>query len=419
MNCIGATCTAVGGYTNGSSDEGLIVSNASGSWTTTSVPAPGSGYNAGFNSVSCVGSTCTAVGDYNSGPTIDGLVATNASGSWTTTSVPAPGSGSNAYFKAIDCVGSTCTAVGSDNNGGSNYAGFVATNASGTWVATAIPAPSGGNYLAFNAINCVGTSCTAVGQYYDGTTDESYLAVNTAGSWVGTSIASPSGGSDAALSDVSCVGTNCTAVGGYYNGTINEGLVVTNESGSWVSTPIASPSGSTYFPEDLAWPGFQALSCNQQTCVAAGAYATSSSMFGFFVQHNFPPSAPTAVSARAGNKQAKISWSSSGQAGVTYVARATPGNASCTTTTTTCTISGLTNGKTYAVTVTVTNSAGSSDPSTSVSVTPVGSAAPVAVVSDQLAATGSNVTRTLGSASLLLGLGSVSVVRARRRRQKI
>ena len=88
----------------------------------------------------------------------------------------------------------------------------------------------------------------------------------------------------------------------------------------------------------------------------------------------FPPQPPDNFTATPGNAQATISWTAptnTGGSPITgYTATASVGGQSCTTTTaTSCTISGLTNGTTYYVSVTATNAVGISDPSV-VAVTP-------------------------------------------------
>jgi hypothetical protein len=61
----------------------------------------------------------------------------------------------------------------------------------------------------------------------------------------------------------------------------------------------------------------------------------------------FLPSDPTNVTAVAGNAQATVSWSAPSFTGGTitgYTVTLNPGGKTCTTTTTSCTITGLTNG---------------------------------------------------------------------------
>jgi len=321
----------------------------------------------------------------------------------------------------VSCVSSTCTAVGRYYDGTADQ-GLVVTNSSGSWVSTAIPAPNGGSYAQLNAVSCVSSTCTVVGNYNNGTSTEGLIVTKASGSWVSTAIPAPSGANFVYLNSVSCLGSICTAAGGdSTDNSIIGGVIVTNASGSWISTSIPAPSGANYFPQDMAPPdmappGFQAVSCSQQTCVAASAYSTASALFGFVTQSTLPPDAPFGVKAHAGNTQATISWSTSDQAGTTYSATASPGGATCTTTTTSCTIHGLRNGTTYSVRVKATNAAGTSDPSTSVSITLL---APVALVATHLAATGFNLSFPLGLAAVLVGIGVLSVLALPRRRRRI
>jgi hypothetical protein len=92
------------------------------------------------------------------------------------------------------------------------------------------------------------------------------------------------------------------------------------------------------------------------------------------------PSAPTKPSVVAGNAAVAVSWSApaaNGSAISGYTATASPGSATCTTTgALTCTITGLSNGTQYTVTVTATNTIGTStaspasDPATPTAPTP-------------------------------------------------
>jgi uncharacterized repeat protein (TIGR02543 family) len=86
------------------------------------------------------------------------------------------------------------------------------------------------------------------------------------------------------------------------------------------------------------------------------------------------PSSPTTVTAVTGDTTATVSWTqgSNGGAEITsYTVTASPGGASCTTATTSCTITGLNNNTAYTFTVTAINSVGTSSSSgSSSSVTP-------------------------------------------------
>ena len=77
------------------------------------------------------------------------------------------------------------------------------------------------------------------------------------------------------------------------------------------------------------------------------------------------PDAPTGVSATAGNQSASVSWTaanSEGSAITSYTVTSNHGQ-TCSTATTSCTVSGLTNGTAYTFTVTATNGNGTSSAS--------------------------------------------------------
>ena len=120
---------------------------------------------------------------------------------------------------------------------------------------------------------------------------------------------------------------------------------------------------------------FQNMSLNPQ---GNRLYAVDGEFSGYIavLSTAATPGAPTGVAATAGDGSARITWTApadDGGAAITrYTATASPGGKSCTWTTgeLACTISDLTNGTAYSVTVTATTLAGTSAASTAVSVTP-------------------------------------------------
>lgn len=98
------------------------------------------------------------------------------------------------------------------------------------------------------------------------------------------------------------------------------------------------------------------------TVIAANSAGTGpSSAPSSSVTPNVPlPGAPTAVTATAGNSTALISWAApSGTSGnVTYTVTSSPGGLTCTTSGTSCTVTGLANGTAYTFSVTASNSGG-------------------------------------------------------------
>lgn len=96
------------------------------------------------------------------------------------------------------------------------------------------------------------------------------------------------------------------------------------------------------------------------------------------------PDAVAGLTLTTSSRQISAAWTL--VAGFTYVVTATPGGGTCTTTTSGCAISGLTNNQEYSIAVTATNGFGNSRATTSVA-TPVG---PPSAVTGLVAATKSN-----------------------------
>jgi uncharacterized membrane protein YoaK (UPF0700 family) len=90
------------------------------------------------------------------------------------------------------------------------------------------------------------------------------------------------------------------------------------------------------------------------------------------------PGKPTAVTATGGNGSALVSWTGPADNGnpiTAYTVTSSPDGKACTTSATSCTVSGLTSGQPYTFTVTATNAAGTgpaSDPSSSITVNLIG-----------------------------------------------
>jgi uncharacterized repeat protein (TIGR02543 family) len=115
------------------------------------------------------------------------------------------------------------------------------------------------------------------------------------------------------------------------------------------------------------------------------------------------PSSPTSVTATAGDTEATVSWSapeSGGSAITSYTVTSTPSSFTCTTATTSCVVTGLSNGTSYTFAVTATNSVGTSTAS--------GSSSSVAVaVTTYNASFNSNGGSSVTTATFIAG-GSIS-----------
>jgi hypothetical protein len=122
----------------------------------------------------------------------------------------------------------------------------------------------------------------------------------------------------------------------------------------------------------------------QSPVTATGIYSIWTSFWNFGSSSEYPaltsflsnPGTPTSVTGVAGDGAVAVSWAAPANTGgrsiSTYTATSTPGGFTCSSSTTSCTVTGLSNGTAYSFAVTATTSFGtSSASSSSAAVTPV------------------------------------------------
>jgi len=125
---------------------------------------------------------------------------------------------------------------------------------------------------------------------------------------------------------------------------------------------------------------------------------------GTLGKFTIPPSTPWNIVVTPSDHSVLVTWTASPGA-TSYTVTALPGGAQCTTTSaTSCTISGLSNGSEYTFTVTATGANGSS-----------GSSAPASITVGALPATGTNTALMLELATVLMLLGCLTLALGRRR----
>lgn len=139
---------------------------------------------------------------------------------------------------------------------------------------------------------------------------------------------------------------------------------------SWAQQP-GDGAGITYVV--TASPGGATCSTNTTTCTVTGLVNSQQYTFSIVGSNQYgaapavsvlgtpdgPPAVPTGVQSEVGSRSLTVSWPAvTTTANLTYVAIVSPGNLKCTTTATTCTFIGLTNGIDYSISISTVSPTG-------------------------------------------------------------
>jgi Bacterial Ig-like domain (group 3) len=287
-------------------------------------------------------------GDQANSSITSAFVADQRNGSWRN-AIEVPGIaalsvGENAEVNSVSCTSAgDCTAGGSywpggDDAGGVNPAlnAFVVTEKSGTWGrALEVPGTAAlnvGGSAGVSSVSCWSPGdCTAFGQYAPGGVQnqgivdlQTFVVTETGGAW-GTAeelpgIADLNAGQQAAVSSISCTpGGNC-AVGGDYSTASGEqqAFVADETSGTWQRAEEVPGTGALDVHGEA---GVTSISCaSPGNCGATGTYVGSTG--GVFVASEINGTWRTAKAVPDGVDTGSISCPSAGNcvAGGTYAA---------------------------------------------------------------------------------------------------
>jgi hypothetical protein len=291
-------CSAVGTYSDSTGNiQAVLLTETSGTWATgvkADLPGAASDPNVSLSKVSCVSpGNCAAVGNYDNSTGNQGVLLSETSGTWATgvKADPPADAATNpsvALFNVSCPSAGNCSAVGFYTDSSNHRQGVLLSETSGTW-ATGVKAtlPADANTSPdtdLDGLSCVSPgNCTASGEYGDSSGNEQgLLLTQTAGTW-GTGVKAPlpaNAGTNPVvnLDSVSCASAgNCSAVGSYTDSSSHaQPLLLTESSGVW-----ATGLEGTLPPDADSDPffafGFRGLSCvSADNCGAIGAYNDSS-----------------------------------------------------------------------------------------------------------------------------------------------
>jgi hypothetical protein len=284
----GGTCAAIGSYFVGSGERDVLFTGGPGSFSATQAPLPSGAYNAGeLAAISCPSSgNCEAVGYYvDSSYSDQGLLLSESSGSWSASKAPLPSNAETAlqqvWLFGVSCSSAgNCGAFGWYMNTSLRYQYMVLSEVAGAWTATAAPVPSGGSSASVDAIACPAAgSCVAVGSYDDSSgVTRGLLLDESSGSWSASTAPLPAGAAakpSASLGAVTCVSsTSCEAAGSYEDASGNgDGLLLADVSGTWSASEAPLPAGAASSGQSVA---IDSLSCTGGSCAAGGSYLDAS-----------------------------------------------------------------------------------------------------------------------------------------------
>jgi hypothetical protein len=187
---------------------------------------------------------------------------------WSLQTTPNTSSSQDNDLYGVSCTGpSTCTSVGNFYNGTNDQTLIEAWNGT-SWSIVPSSNTSSSQDNELRAVSCTGASaCTAVGFFNNGTEYQTLIEAWNGTSWSVAPSPNTSSSQDNYLDGVSCTGPSaCTAVGTFYNGSVSQTLIEAWNGTSWSIVPSPDTSSSQYNELD-------GVSCSgPSACTAVGFF---------------------------------------------------------------------------------------------------------------------------------------------------
>ncbi|HEV8065601.1 MAG TPA: hypothetical protein VGP46_12240 [Acidimicrobiales bacterium] len=282
-------CSAVGDYVTSAGQFGLLVNESGGTWGKgVTVKLPGGAGSTPYATVLAVSCTatgdCSAVGDDDDNGVEEGLLLTETSGTWGTgVAVVPPDGGRVVFLYDVSCSSpGDCGAVGTYLDGSGNTQPMVLSEQGGKWSGgVAATLPSGASPfqdVTLPSISCRSSGdCTAVGSYSDSAGNrQGLLLTETSGKWASGVKASLPGGAGSApsvfMTSASCsaAGT-CGAAGSYIDSSgARQALFLAESKGKWGAAVKGGLPKTAGTQPDASSTAVSCLAAG--SCTASGVY---------------------------------------------------------------------------------------------------------------------------------------------------
>jgi len=274
VSCTSASaCTAVGNFYNGSNDQTLIEQWNGTAWSIVSSPNTSATQDNDLRGVSCTSaSACTAVGNFYNGSNDQTLIEQWNGTAWSIVSSPNTSATQDNDLIGVSCTSaSSCTAVGNFYTGSYDQTLIERWNGT-TWSIVSSPNTSATQDNDLFGVSCISaSSCTAVGSFYTGSYDQTFIEQWNGTAWSIVSSPNPSATQNNNLIGVSCTSaSSCTAVGYYYTGSYYQTLIEQWNGSTWSIVSSANTSAT----EDNFLAGVSCTSAS--SCTTVGSFNNGS-----------------------------------------------------------------------------------------------------------------------------------------------
>ena len=303
-------CIAIGAYYNNEviSTPLIVESRDKGStWSwpdLLSNPAlPAKFHDGWFNNATCTKTSCFVAGlyhdDIGSKPFL--AMKTNNSITWNYVKIELPSNFQEGWFTDIDCNNATCIAVGTWSDAqNTGHALLAASKDNGETWQTKTPSensiyPSGTSSAFLYSATCNKTLCIAAGDYTQAMTTRPLLTISrdNGNTWTSPTVSLPDNFQSGWFSDTDCNQELCIASGAYSNGhTTLPLLFFSNDNGkTWTSSKHTNKS------IHINYGTWSSATCSDKGCIAAGSFENENGMHPFIAvsdngtNWHYPPSA--------------------------------------------------------------------------------------------------------------------------------